>query len=123
MLCDSLEIEPRPNNGTTHLPLTPVGLHSDPDAPSLEDPNDLPATRITITPTTISDELKPTSTQTAATDPVTSPPVEEPDNTNSSDNDEESDSFLDEVVNTIGDTLSSIGDWVSGLFGSDDKAS
>ena len=29
IVCDSLGIEPRPNNGTLRLPLKPVGLHSD----------------------------------------------------------------------------------------------
>lgn len=29
ILCDSLGIEPQPNNGTLRLPLQPVGLHSD----------------------------------------------------------------------------------------------
>lgn len=32
IICDSLYIVPRPNNGTLHLPLKPIGLHS-------EDPN------------------------------------------------------------------------------------
>lgn len=29
IVCDSLGIEPRPNNGTLRLPLVPIGLHSD----------------------------------------------------------------------------------------------
>ena len=29
IVCDSIGIEPKPNNGTLRLPLTPVGLHSD----------------------------------------------------------------------------------------------
>lgn len=39
MLCDSLGIEPRPNNGTLRLPLTPIGLHKPEDAPEIpQDP-------------------------------------------------------------------------------------
>lgn len=51
IVCDSLGIEPKPNNGTLRLPLKPVGLHSDlpeeptpPDGPTPpddpDDPND-----------------------------------------------------------------------------------
>ncbi len=29
IICDSLGIEPRPNNGTLRLPLKPIGFHSD----------------------------------------------------------------------------------------------
>lgn len=29
IICDSIGIEPKPNNGTLRLPLKPVGLHSD----------------------------------------------------------------------------------------------
>ena len=40
ILCDSLSVVPRPNNGTLRLPLRPTGLHSDPSAPGLEAPED-----------------------------------------------------------------------------------
>lgn len=42
ILCDSLGIEPLPNNGTLRLPLQPIGLHSDEDVPVLEHPLDPP---------------------------------------------------------------------------------
>ncbi|KAI9741626.1 MAG: ectonucleotide pyrophosphatase phosphodiesterase [Cirrosporium novae-zelandiae] len=42
ILCDTLDIEPLPNNGTLRLPLKPVGLHSDPDASPLDTPSDPP---------------------------------------------------------------------------------
>ncbi len=43
IVCDSLSIEPRPNNGTLRLPLKPIGLHSD-DSDTLDDvPIDLPS--------------------------------------------------------------------------------
>ena len=42
IICDSIGIEPRPNNGTLRLPLKPVGLHSDkPDMPD-DTPIDFP---------------------------------------------------------------------------------
>ncbi|KAL2866485.1 alkaline phosphatase family protein [Aspergillus lucknowensis] len=45
ILCDSLGIAPHPNNGTLRLPLKPSGLHSDEDAPVLDNPSDPPATQ------------------------------------------------------------------------------
>lgn len=40
VVCDSVGIEPRPNNGTLRLPFSPVGLHLDDGAPMLETPSD-----------------------------------------------------------------------------------
>ncbi|KAJ9612803.1 uncharacterized protein PV06_08436 [Exophiala oligosperma] len=40
IVCDSLGIEPHPNNGTLRLPLKPEGLHSDVDAPVVDTPAD-----------------------------------------------------------------------------------
>ena len=34
IVCDSIGVTPKPNNGTLRLPLKPVGLHSDPEAPA-----------------------------------------------------------------------------------------
>ncbi|KAL8669107.1 MAG: hypothetical protein Q9168_006288 [Polycauliona sp. 1 TL-2023] len=36
IICDSLSVTPKPNNGTMRLPLRPAGLHSDATAPQLE---------------------------------------------------------------------------------------
>lgn len=51
IICDSLGIEPQPNNGTLRLPLQPVGLHSD-DATQDEDdlPKESPSTTISNQP-------------------------------------------------------------------------
>ncbi|KAF2270588.1 Phosphodiest-domain-containing protein [Lojkania enalia] len=40
IICDSIGIEPVPNNGTLRLPLKPVGLHTDPETPPNETPAD-----------------------------------------------------------------------------------
>ncbi|KAF2277443.1 Phosphodiest-domain-containing protein [Westerdykella ornata] len=40
IICDSIGIEPAPNNGTLRLPLRPVGLHTDPETPPDETPAD-----------------------------------------------------------------------------------
>lgn len=38
IICDSLAIEPKPNNGTLRLPLKPVGLHLDEENEENEEP-------------------------------------------------------------------------------------
>lgn len=43
VVCDSLGIEPKPNNGTLRLPLKPIGVHSDQPASIDENPEDLPS--------------------------------------------------------------------------------
>lgn len=43
IVCDSLGIEPKPNNGTLRLPLQPIGLHSGQPATSDDIPEDLPS--------------------------------------------------------------------------------
>lgn len=40
IVCDSIGVTPKPNNGTLRLPLKPVGLHSDPEVPVEETPPD-----------------------------------------------------------------------------------
>lgn len=46
ILCDSIGLEPAPNNGTLRLPLKPSGLHD--DVPAIEVPSD-PVTSYTLT--------------------------------------------------------------------------
>ncbi|KAF9886556.1 hypothetical protein FE257_011328 [Aspergillus nanangensis] len=66
IVCDSLGIAPLPNNGTLRLPLTPVGLHSDEDAPHLDPPSDPPVS-------SVSTSLASAQTPTAAPSHPTSP--------------------------------------------------
>jgi hypothetical protein len=40
IICDSIGLNPAPNNGTLRLPLKPVGLHNDPDDSPNETPTD-----------------------------------------------------------------------------------
>lgn len=49
ILCDTVGLDPSPNNGTLRLPFKPVGLHE--DMPAVEVPSD-PVTSYTITPST-----------------------------------------------------------------------
>lgn len=74
IVCDSLGIDPLPNNGTLRLPLHPVGLHSDEDTPPVERPADPPEP---TSSTVVSPE--PTS---SASDAPTEPSTSDPDSHN-----------------------------------------
>ncbi|KAI9829920.1 MAG: hypothetical protein M1826_005342 [Phylliscum demangeonii] len=43
IICDSLWISPKPNNGTLRLPLKPIGVHADNGTEVVETPDDPPA--------------------------------------------------------------------------------
>lgn len=51
IICDSLHIQPAPNNGTLRLPLKPIGLHTDPETPEVETPADPVETHPAVTKT------------------------------------------------------------------------
>ncbi|KAJ5937520.1 pyrophosphatase/phosphodiesterase [Penicillium verhagenii] len=68
IVCDSLGIEPLPNNGTLRLPLHPIGLHSDENALPVERPSDPPEA---ASPTVILPE--PMSPESDA--PIEAPPA------------------------------------------------
>ncbi|KAF2835548.1 Phosphodiest-domain-containing protein, partial [Patellaria atrata CBS 101060] len=68
IICDSLGIEPRPNNGTLRLPLKPVGLHSDPHDPTLEAPEDpQPSTSSSVVPNQTATRASPRPSLQAST--------------------------------------------------------
>ena len=56
-MCDSLGLEPKPNNGTLRLPLKPIGLHSDKPTSTDDSVPDFPAetSSIHIPPTEASE--------------------------------------------------------------------
>ncbi|KAG9231577.1 alkaline-phosphatase-like protein [Amylocarpus encephaloides] len=68
IVCDSLGLEPKPNNGTLRLPLKPVGQHSPETTP--EEPDDPPAP-LTVTPiSSVSSSMSPfVVPPTAASEP------------------------------------------------------
>lgn len=61
ILCDSLGLQPSPNNGTLRLPLKPVGIHE--EVPAIEIPSD-PVTSYSITPSA-TEAVTPLSTAMA----------------------------------------------------------
>lgn len=75
IICDSLGVKPLPSNGTLHLPLKPIGLHSDESAPVLDIPDDPPAKSTEEPPTQTSKRPSvPTKTSPAnESSPTTSP--------------------------------------------------
>lgn len=74
ILCDSLGIDPLPNNGTLRLPFKPAGLHSDENAPAVEQPADPPAK----VSTTAGPAPTPQPTLVSDPDAAESPPATDP---------------------------------------------
>ncbi|KAK8008902.1 type I phosphodiesterase/nucleotide pyrophosphatase [Apiospora marii] len=82
MLCDSVGMEPKPNNGTLRLPLKPVGLH---DAePAIEEPEDpetttssqaTVASAATAVSTSSTEQVTAATTTDTAQNPASTPPV------------------------------------------------
>ena len=112
ILCDSLGIEPRPNNGTLRFPLQPVGLHSDEDVPVVEYPQDpvpissaVPATSAVSTPTP------------APVDPVDDTPDTSEEDPQESDTDNEDAHEQGSLWDFIWGTVSDIKDAAVGLIG------
>ncbi|KAL6720853.1 hypothetical protein ACLMJK_002778 [Lecanora helva] len=68
IICDSIGLEPKPNNGTLRLPLKPVGLHS--DKPDMQDDNPEDFTSNDSPP-------KPAETPDASSNPQNSKPTNE----------------------------------------------
>ncbi|EON61896.1 hypothetical protein W97_01114 [Coniosporium apollinis CBS 100218] len=95
IVCDSVGLTPKANNGTLRLPLKPVGLHSDEDAPVLDVPSDPPETTISdaVSPSSATFSLAPPAIEASATEPVPIRPTvdhndeKEPTPTNNQDED------------------------------------
>lgn len=72
ILLESVGLEPRPNNGTLHLPLRPVGLHP-PDGNVVDDSQDPPppptAAETTAQATNEYNTVAPTSSTSAVAQP------------------------------------------------------
>ncbi|CAK7232566.1 hypothetical protein SBRCBS47491_008314 [Sporothrix bragantina] len=71
MICDSIGIDPKPNNGTLRLPLKPIGLH---DAAPIEEPLD-PVPAYTKEATAVPIATQTTKTATVGIDPIDAKPT------------------------------------------------
>ncbi|KAI7787493.1 ectonucleotide pyrophosphatase phosphodiesterase 1 [Diaporthe eres] len=114
ILCDSLGLEPSPNNGTLRLPLRPVGVHD--DVPAIEVPSD-PVTSYTVAPTTTQSPpaSSPSSSKALGVDPVVTNEVSAPvgvDVPGGSTNDEDKD-----AAGSIGDSAKDFWGWATDEFG------
>lgn len=69
IVCDSLGLEPKPNNGTLRLPLKPVGLHNPDTSP--EEPSDPPPPKIVASPIP-----SPASSDDESVGIISIPPIE-----------------------------------------------
>lgn len=122
ILCDSLGIEPRPNNGTLRFPLQPVGLHSDEDVPVVEYPQD-PVPISSAVPASTSASIPSPTTTPAPVDPVDDTPdtpEEEPqesDNPDSEPDNEEQGTLWDLIWGTVSDIKDAAVGLIGGIFG------
>ena len=82
IVCDSIGVEPLPNNGTLRLPLRPVGVHDDGNDASHEDVGDPPASS-KVSPT-VSEFVQSTDSGTSL---PTRPTIEDDESGNKGEND------------------------------------
>lgn len=109
IICDSLGIDPLPNNGTLRLPLTPVGLHSDEDTPALERPADPPVHSSTNT-------VLP-----APSSPASQAPSAEGSGKSTQSDDEDEDDKPSTWLDYLKDKFDDLKDWAGDTFGSAKK--
>lgn len=103
IVCDSLGVDPLPNNGTLRLPLKPVGLHSDENTPVLGTPADPPAQ---------------TTTSEGPSAQPTNPPSEAPTADHQSDgesNDESNGEKGESWWDTLWNKVDGVKDWAEGV--------
>lgn len=112
LLCDSLGMEPAPNNGTLRLPLKPIGTHKDEDTP--ETPQD-PVTTTAIperptAPEKPTEPARPTAPAPAEGDGKDSD--EKDDDDDDDDEDEDEDEKDEDEDNSVGGKIKVWWDWV-----------
>ncbi|OAL65795.1 type I phosphodiesterase/nucleotide pyrophosphatase [Trichophyton rubrum] len=110
IICDSLRVQPRPNNGTLRLPLKPVGLHSDGKSPPIENLDDQDPPKSTSSKTPISTR-PPVPHPTAITGNAGIPPPPPPKATQQSQGRPSSiiDRIIDKVKGWASDLLGFVG--------------
>lgn len=110
ILCDSLGVDPVPNNGTLRLPLKPVGLHSDEDAPPVETPSDPPESAMSTTGT------GPTTTPTVSPEPTSAASEAPPPTANPESDDEKGSTWWGTLWHKVGDKFDDFKEWTEELF-------
>ncbi|PYH90466.1 nucleotide pyrophosphatase family protein [Aspergillus ellipticus CBS 707.79] len=107
IICDSLGVTPHPNNGTLRLPLKPVGLHSDEDAPELDRPSDPPSS----TSDTAAPVKTPSAEMTTSATPSETAPGPQPEPDSESD-DEQGLTWW----GTLWDKIEDVKDWATDIY-------
>lgn len=135
LLCDSVGMVPKPNNGTLRLPLKPIGTHKPEDTPEIpHDPPKPAATKQLARPSVPSAPAKPSTTVQSMQPHTTTLVVEKPSSKPSSgdkedkdededddDDDEKDDDNDDDDSKSIKDKVKGkvkgIWDWLKGNVG------
>lgn len=127
ILCDSLDMQPQPNNGTLRLPLKPVGIHDSEN--QQETPADPPPPETTIHPTEFVHPTRPTKPEASSSSPSvvsvdrptrppkptsTEVPSAEPTKDSGKDDEGEKDGNGDE---SVGDKVKGWWDWFTDKVG------
>ncbi|MCJ1401926.1 hypothetical protein MMC11_005143 [Xylographa trunciseda] len=123
IVCDSLGIIPRPNNGTLRLPLTPIGLHSDKSMPAEEPAIDPPPPSLPAQPS-ISATVDSSPTEAITPELIPPPPVVDPgsevaDGTDTEDLEGEDDGEevgMSDWWRYLMDKISTLKEWTADLF-------
>ena len=108
IVCDSLGIDPIPNNGTLRLPLVPIGLHSDLPPTDDDSPIDFPSDPPPTVPAT------PDITALATSALNTPTPTDQSEN-NSEENDAE---MIESFWAYLKAKLEAAKSWAVGIFSS-----
>lgn len=106
ILCDSLGIEPLPNNGTLRLPLQVIGLHSDKQPPVPETPSDPPTT----------EEPSPVPTDPTPVEGTAPMVPTAPDGAGTGDDENDQNDGHRPWWSSVLDKLHALKDWASQLF-------
>ncbi|ROT37615.1 Phosphodiest-domain-containing protein [Sodiomyces alkalinus F11] len=118
MLCDSVGVIPKPNNGTLRLPLHPTGLHKPEDRPPVpEDPEPTPFTQTKTLVSTSATTASSSATKPAEVGEGTSKTAAAPSHTTTN---EEGHNEPDSDSNSSSDLMSSVKDawdWLTGKIG------
>ncbi|KAF6818332.1 ectonucleotide pyrophosphatase phosphodiesterase family member 1 [Colletotrichum sojae] len=113
ILCDSVGLVPKPNNGTLRLPLSPLGTHQSED--TLEEPQD-PVPAYTTSQTSVP---APTSSSSAA-DSATPTPEKtiqvDPPHPSATDDAEESEGADEDAIQKGKEAMIGIWDWITDKF-------
>lgn len=112
ILCDSVGLVPKPNNGTLRLPLSPLGTHQSEDTPA--EPQD------PVTAYTTSQTSAPAPTSSSPADPATPTPEKtiqvDPPRPSPTDDAGESEGADEDAIQKGKEAMIGIWDWITDKF-------